>query len=345
LQANDLEGPKMDLFDLAKNPVEFDTELAGLRGRLDVYKTRVTSKRDAMHKLAGDRKSYRNTRVPVWGKGWVEVHENAQHLAAHGDVNATALVRELAQAEAMADAINGEIERMDTIYRRRPWSRFVVCVSSTTPHVHRSTGCSTLNRGEFMSDLRWHPELSGMDSATAVETLDESLCSVCYPDAPVALREGYVSKRSQAEAAARAAEKDARNDAKSLKNLTEAETKQLAELPGIGRFDAPKTVAAAKAMIRQPAETKAELDWYESGAAAKAMFAANSGWIDSNTVSETVTRRTASCRANLVNETAAAELAITILAEREAARPGSGQTREDSARAQANAAKRALKNF
>lgn len=265
-------------------------------------------------------------------------------------INPVAIDTELAKLDAERDQLVRRLAQVDKrstelakVYREHRWSRFFPAVTNSAPHIHSSTGCPTLHRGEHMTTMSWATQMSGTTEAEAVAQLDEALCSVCFPSAPVALRE-YVSKRSQAEADARAAEKAARSDAKSLKSLTEDETKAFAELPGIERSDVPTTVAAAKAIVRQPAETKAELDWYESGAAAKRMTEAN-GWMDADMVRETVARRIANRREWLVRETEAAELAVFILAKREAARPGSGQTREDSAKSQANAAKRAAKSY
>lgn len=64
------------------------------------------------------------------------------------------------------------------------WVRFFLLTSSDG-HVHRSMDCSTCNKGRTASTFSPMPFLSGTSVATAVEVLGASLCSVCFPEAPV----------------------------------------------------------------------------------------------------------------------------------------------------------------
>lgn len=266
-------------------------------------------------------------------------------------INPVAIDTEIAKLDSERDGILRRLAQIDKrsaeltkVYSEHRWTRFYPAVTNSTPHIHSSTGCQTLHRGQYMTTMTWATQMSGQTEAQAVADLDEALCSVCFPSAPVALREDYVSRKSQAAKDERAAEKAARDDAKSLKNLTEDETKRFASIPGIGRYDAPTTVAAAKVLVRKSAETLVELGWYTSGDAARSMTKAN-GWMDAQDVAEHVARQTRNRRAALVTDTAAAVMAAEILADREAARPGSGQTREASAKAQENAGKRTAKSY
>lgn len=61
------------------------------------------------------------------------------------------------------------------------WSRFFL-VTSSPGHVHSSMHCSTCR---VTTKFGWLPELSGKDEATAVRELGPTLCSVCFPSAPV----------------------------------------------------------------------------------------------------------------------------------------------------------------
>lgn len=71
--------------------------------------------------------------------------------------------------------------------RRGRWSRFWLVVSSAG-HIHKTTGCQTCRR---TTRFGWMPEYSGMTEEEAIAKLGrwaESLCSVCFPAAPVAKR-------------------------------------------------------------------------------------------------------------------------------------------------------------
>jgi hypothetical protein len=112
-------------------------------------------------------------------------------------------------AEAKADAAPYAAE-----YAETRWSRFFLC-NNTGGHIHSSLHCSTLRWDTSMS---WLPELSGLTERDAVEEHGEILCSVCFPSAPVEWTSG-VSKKTQAERDAKAAEKAERDAKKAEKAI------------------------------------------------------------------------------------------------------------------------------
>jgi hypothetical protein len=61
------------------------------------------------------------------------------------------------------------------------WNRYFL-VTSSAGHVHRSMNCSTCNPRTTYAPV---VALSGRTDADAVATLGETLCTVCFPDAPV----------------------------------------------------------------------------------------------------------------------------------------------------------------
>jgi hypothetical protein len=90
-----------------------------------------------------------------------------------------------------------EANVLDAEYRRRPWSRYFLVVSSAG-HIHSSTGCQTCR---LTTAFGWMPERSGMTEAEAIESLGkhaDSLCSVCYPTAPVISKRTNVTKATAA---------------------------------------------------------------------------------------------------------------------------------------------------
>lgn len=74
------------------------------------------------------------------------------------------------------------------------WNRFFL-VTSSAGHVHRSMRCSTCYMTTTYAPV---VDLSGLTDADAVDALGHTLCSVCFPEAPV---EGKVKKLTKAQAA------------------------------------------------------------------------------------------------------------------------------------------------
>jgi len=61
------------------------------------------------------------------------------------------------------------------------WNRYFLVVSSAG-HVHRTRSCQTCRPSTLFAPL---PHLSGLDDTAAVALLGETLCTVCFPAAPV----------------------------------------------------------------------------------------------------------------------------------------------------------------
>lgn len=221
-----------NLTELAQDPKAFDTRLAELHKQNDGLVSRLARFEDEAHRKAGDKRDYIGRR-PVWR---MTLHDALAKVPGMFEARA-AIYRELADVQA-------ERHAMDEAYTG--WSRFFPSITKSQPHIHRSLSCRTLHADTVMS---WAPQMSGQTEAEAVADLDEALCSVCFPSAPVALHE-YVSKRTTAERAARTAEKDARSAAKARKALTPDQCFRDAHGWAI------ETVAAAKATIREAIETQ-----------------------------------------------------------------------------------------
>lgn len=327
-----------DFAALALNPSAFDTELANhhlAHAKAVAEGNRLVQR---AHAAAKDTKRWVGRRQ-VWNNTEENVLRILRGIVA-GDVPATPFeVRNakdiLAGIDVAIWSVKAErkaIDVMNAYYTG--WSRFILC-TSPGGHVHTALGCSSLR---FDTPTEWHPELSGLTTAEAVDLLDTGLCSICYPSAPVEIREGYVSRASKAEAAARAAEKAARNAAKAMKNLSQDETNAFEVFAFIRRYDRPTTVAALKALVREPADAAACIALYAD--AAWQARALGNGWTQ-----EDLARRIAYQVEKMFNDEQAAALAAEILARREADQPGSGQTVEASAKARATANKNKLKEY
>jgi hypothetical protein len=106
----------------------------------------------------------------------------------------------LAQRDELLITLAKQHERIDALQATYTgWSRFFL-VTSSTGHVHSSMSCSTCRP---TTTFGWLPELSGKTEQLAVEQLGPTLCSVCFPSAPVEWTSG--KKITAAQAARQAA--------------------------------------------------------------------------------------------------------------------------------------------
>ena len=93
---------------------------------------------------------------------------------------------EVTQHQAVTDILdeaNALVAECDAEYDSRPWNRYYL-VTSSDGHIHRSTYCSSCNKGKQATGFALVPYLSGSDDATAVAELGSALCSICFADAP-----------------------------------------------------------------------------------------------------------------------------------------------------------------
>jgi len=106
---------------------------------------------------------------------------------------------EFAKAQAKVNAIAKKIEMLEANYDAQKWSRFFLVVSSAG-HIHAHMGCHTCNKGHRPTSFTLFPSLSGCTTDEAVARLGSALCSVCFPEAPVAHREQMkISQRAAEE--------------------------------------------------------------------------------------------------------------------------------------------------
>lgn len=142
---------------------------------------------------------YKATHVKTASDGWVGTDWSEWHgVVAPYDADRPAkalahrdeLLAQLAELERRSD----ELEETYT-----GWSRFFL-VTSSSGHVHSSMHCSTCRP---TTTFGWLPELSGQTESAAVDELGPTLCSVCFPSAPVDWTTG--KKITAAQAARKAA--------------------------------------------------------------------------------------------------------------------------------------------
>jgi hypothetical protein len=310
--------------------VDHDQQTAALYAQAGRLQDALDHHRDRMHQMVGDRKSWVG-RQQYWKMTAAQVLDQLRALVAEGDTfsprhglkPSEAISREGEKMSAVA-AVVLQIEELENTYRKSPWPRYILCLSHDG-HVHSYHGCSTLRP---TSRLEWHPELSGMTEAEAVAELDEALCSVCFRSAPVALREDYVSRRSQADKAEREAAAVARMAARAAKTLTTAE--QFRARNG----ETVRTVDHLKRLVRGAVEQRVELEWWQSPETSRP------GWEP-----EQIARRIASMTGDLMHAEQDAEHAAQLLIAREREHAGWGADEAGIARMRASKERSARKEW
>ena len=295
-------------------PVEFDTELAKLCGKHDDIANRIHAAEEDAHRKAGDKPTYRG-RTRVWGMTHADALAKVPAVSAHRDALFTELVGVQAEIQAMNEKYTG-------------WSRFYPTRTKTGGHIHSSQGCRTLHA---TTDVRWAPEMSGQTEAQAVAALDDALCTVCFPSAPVALH-NYVSKHTQAERDQRAAEKAERAARAAAKQLTSDE--QFRTVYGNDRVT---TVAACKQIIREAINSRAELASYR-------WRTSHNQWT-AHISADDVARITGNVARILAEREQDAAKAEDVLLARETANAGYGATADEIVTLKVNAEKRAAKDW
>ncbi len=133
--------------------------------------------------VAADMQARRDEAVPFW----TEKHpEDPQRMIDYvvGKLDEVEnSYREAAQAVVDAEAAIVEHERAYA-----GWQRFWL-VTSSNGLVHRSTGCSTCNKGRSATTFALVAAMSGRPIDHLVEAVGPFLCSVCFPSAPVEWQE------------------------------------------------------------------------------------------------------------------------------------------------------------
>lgn len=307
-------------------PAEFDAEEFRVIIERDRAVARIAALQEQAHVLAGDRKE-----GSFGAKHWTLTNAQAEarikELGEAGDRKAAGVFREIADLRQLTGMLNGRIESMEDIYRAAPWSRYFPC-QNADGHIHSSLrGCKTVY---WDTDMGWETEMSGRTVDEAIhggegfEGLGETLCSVCFPEAPAE----WCRTKRETTRAQREAEKAARAEAKFVKGLRPHEVFRAST------GDRIETVAAAKAVFRKPYETAVELEYERTPAGA-------ARWSEP----ESNARCIAYMEEKLVGETADAQRAHEILLAREEAAPGTGWTQADADRAAASAAKRTRKAY
>lgn len=184
MSANGTTKQAQNLGDLTtKTPTEIDIVLMGLDGESQQLRFYLDGLANRLHELDG----HRQDRYGVWHSGERVVSDQqvidwaqAGRLLADPTEVAKTLDRMAAANEHLA-SVNEQFGRLNAEYERRPWRRYITVPGG---HVHSGIWCAGGSIGP--RTLRaWMPELSGASVADAIARLATTMCTHCFPDAPV----------------------------------------------------------------------------------------------------------------------------------------------------------------
>lgn len=175
--------------DLARlGPVEFDTLAAAVYRAAAQAEHRVDDQEDTLHRANGERPSGGRGR-PSYRKSLDETIAEieaapARPLRGHAGKTVSAALDKYRELVAVRAALHADERMLHAAYDSRPWPRYMMTTGSDA-HIHRDTRCQTCNRGTFRTQFDWLIDLSGTPVADAIATFKVTMCTVCFPDAPV----------------------------------------------------------------------------------------------------------------------------------------------------------------
>lgn len=198
--------------------VELRLKQAAAKVRVDYNGRAVESRPDGAPKLLGNKeslpvgtiyyqeKTFTRGEEGFWQVVPVPAEAGRPEKVAHRRLSATDVLERAINEDIVPEAVLNAHEAAYTRYSDAldavraheegytGWNRFFL-VTSSAGHVHRSMSCSTC-----LPTTTYAPvvSLSGTSDAEAVEALGSTLCTVCFPDAPVS---GKVTKLTKAQAA------------------------------------------------------------------------------------------------------------------------------------------------
>lgn len=248
--------------------VEFDTrELAAYKELWQIEAT-LPSVNSLVHRHAGDQQvSNGYGRPKSWKMSDAEARGHLEHLASSynypqdpsSSLTPADVLARIEQVELDIAERRQVIAGMERLYAQDPWTRYFPCLNRDG-HIHSSLrGCPTVR---WDTDMGWAVEMSGLSADQAIhgvegqfEGLGETLCSVCFPDAPAE----WCRTRSEVTRAEREAAKAACQEAKYAKQLR-PEGEMFREEGGHGPL--VTTVARCLALLREEVELR---DYYGRG--------------------------------------------------------------------------------
>ena len=150
-----------------RTPAEIDHELADVEYELATLYLRLASQRKTV-KSFEERAARQGEQTALLMYSGKDPRETLRQLTAE-------TIEARKPLDVVRDAAAAEFKR------RGGWSRYwLVC--NTGGHVHKSRNCSSCYP---TTEFAWLPGASGQDSAGLIELFGSTVCSVCFPEAPL----------------------------------------------------------------------------------------------------------------------------------------------------------------
>ena len=136
-----------------------------------------------MNEVADDLQARRDEQTAYWTENKYTDAADVDHMIAYSVGELDKVEKAYFEAKDVADTARYEITAHERNYTG--WQRYFL-VTSSAGLVHASMTCSTCNKGRQATTFALLPSCSGRSHEALVAALGPSLCSVCFPDAPVA---------------------------------------------------------------------------------------------------------------------------------------------------------------
>ena len=180
-----------------QTPVEIDTAISAKLDEMAKAAQIVARRQATCLHMAGAKYYYRGRQrvtdmTEADCRAILTLNATTRNLS-YGRTGADAIA-DLDAAQAAYAALAAENKTLQALYTG--WSRFFV-VTSSNGHIHSSMNCSTCR---ITTTFGWMPNLSGKTQAEAIAFFGpaaECLCSVCFPDAPVARMDGNLTAKQR----------------------------------------------------------------------------------------------------------------------------------------------------
>jgi len=237
-------------------PVEVDTELARIYNAENRIAATIANLEGRIRQAAGDTNHRRNSYS--YNRMETLVTVSITDALALGPVDGTPAYEvsnferataELYTAYGEREALAAEAAPFHAEFRAAPWSRFFIVPDG---HIHSSMGCYSCNNGQSPTQFGWLPQLSGLTEADAVEAHGATLCTLCFPEAPVEWTGGEAKAKIEAREIREAAKAE-----RAAKKLAKALLPDGSEVR-VGTYERFSTLTAAKSWLTDAAMWNAD---------------------------------------------------------------------------------------
>jgi hypothetical protein len=226
-------------------PVEIDTELAHIYEQAMAIEVRIVSDVRFI-----ERQTKRADKAPLSSWDQKNLDQAKVRLAELQDQRLGLIA---AQAPFEMEYLN-----------RGRWARYYR-VTNSNGHIHSSMHCTTCFP---TTQYAWVYDLADRPEAEMVEEFGEKACTVCFPDAPTLPSFNGPGRRNQEAKDARAAERQAKADAKTAKAITAPDGSPL-KTDHLGRTEVIATEVTARRELSRAYVDSIEADETRRQAEAK----------------------------------------------------------------------------